>query len=100
MNKTDLIKSIDFMANFQLVADTVKDWKKKKPLPILDKISNALSSMYIHTVTLESNEWYYNKTIEEYRSDKLRAVERARKAEAKVIELEKELTKYKEVYGE
>lgn len=100
MNKTDLLKSIDFMSNFQLVADTVKDWNKKKPLPILDKISTALSAMYIHTVTLEGNEWYYNKTIQEYRTDKLRAVERARKAERRLEELEKELKKYKDVYGE
>ena len=99
MNKLNLLKSIDYMANFQLVSDTVLDWKKKKDMPILNKIARALSECYLYTNELERQEWYWNKSIEEYRKDKLRAVERARKAEKKVEELEKQIEHYKRILG-
>jgi hypothetical protein len=99
MNKVNLLKSIDYMASFQLVSDTIIDWKKKKDLPILHKMARALSECYLYTNELERQEWYWNKTIEEYRADKLRAIERARKAEKKVEELEKQLEHYKRILG-
>jgi hypothetical protein len=99
MNKVNLLKSIDYMANFQLVSDTVLDWKKKKDMPILNKMAMALSECYLYTNDLERQEWYWSKSIEEYREDKLRALERARKAEQKVQELEKQLEHYKRVLG-
>ena len=99
MNKVNLLKSIDYMSNFELISKTVIEWNKKKPLPILDKISRALSEMYLHTIGLENKEWYWNKSIEEYREDKLRAVERARKAEKKAEELEKQIEHYKRILG-
>jgi len=55
--------------------------------------------MYLHTIGLENQEWYWNKTIEEYRADKNRAIERARKAETKIAELEKQIENYKRVLG-
>lgn len=99
MNKVNLLKSIDYMANFQLVSDTVLDWKKKKDMPILNKMAMALSECYLYTNDLERQEWYWSKSIEEYREDKLRALERARKAEQKVQELEEQLEHYKRVLG-
>ena len=39
------------------------------------------------------------QTIEEYRADKLRAIKRARKAEAKIAELEKQIENYKRILG-
>tara|TARA_R100000278_G_scaffold40193_3_gene35427 strand:+ start:8857 stop:9120 length:264 start_codon:yes stop_codon:yes gene_type:complete len=87
------------MSNFELISKTVLEWNKKKPLPILDKMSRALSEMYLHTIGLENQEWYWNKTIEEYRTDKLRAIKRARKAETKIAELEKQIENYKRILG-
>ena len=68
-------------------------------MPILNKIARALSECYLYTNELERQEWYWNKSIEEYREDKLRAVERARKAEKKVEELEKQIEHYKRILG-
>lgn len=97
MNKVKLLKSIDYMSSFQLVSETILDWKKKKDMPILDRMAKALSECYFYTNELERQEWYWNKTIEEYRADKLRAVLRAREAEKKVEELEKRIEQYKRV---
>ena len=41
----------------------------------------------------------WEKSISEYRADKLRAIERARRAELKLEKVEKELQKYKLAYG-
>ena len=57
------------------------------------------TEMYLHTIELENQEWYWNKTIEQYRADKNRAIERARKAEIKIAELEKQIEHYKKVLG-
>ena len=46
------------MSNFELISKTVVEWNKKKPLPILDKMSRASSEMYLHTIGLENQEWY------------------------------------------
>ena len=43
----------------------------------------------------KQNELYHEESQAEYRSAKLRAIDRASKAEKKVQELEKELEKYK-----
>jgi hypothetical protein len=99
MNKTDLLKAIDYYGNFQLVSDTVIAWNKKKDMPILKKMARALSECYIYTNELERNQWYWNKEIEEARADKLRAIERARKADERIKELEEKIEHYKRVLG-
>ena len=48
---------------------------------------------YVHT--LITNERLYEQSLSEYRSDKIRAVQRAIEAETKLEELKKELDKYK-----
>ena len=46
---------------------------------------------YVHNII--TNERLYEQSLSEYRSDKIRAVERARIAEKKIEELEKEIVK-------
>ena len=48
---------------------------------------------YVHN--LISNERFYNDSLSEYRTDKIRAVERARKAEDEVKGLQEEIQKLK-----
>ena len=51
---------------------------------------------------IKTNELYFNHTVNEYRADKLRAIQRAMNAEKKINELEKEILKLKnkiKVYG-
>lgn len=95
MNKVQNLKSIEYMANFQTMADTLLEWNKIKPTETVREMIAALNSSLFYTHELETNQYYWEKSIEQYRADKLRAVERARAAEKKVEELEKELAIYK-----
>jgi seryl-tRNA synthetase len=99
MEKIKLLKEIEFSNNFELVSTKLLEWKKRKPTPELNKLIKAVTDWYVYTFELQTNEGFRNKIIEEYRGDKLRAIERARKSEAKVEDLEKELNKYKIAYG-
>lgn len=99
MKKIQNLKTIQFSNDFEIVSSRLLDWKKKKPVPALDEMIAAVTSWYSYTHELETNEWYREKIIEEFRADKLRAIERARKAEKKLAEVEEELKKYKIAYG-
>ena len=46
---------------------------------------------------MQRDRFIHNKIVEEYRNDKLRAVQRARKADSKVDKLEKEISKLKQL---
>ena len=52
---------------------------------------------YVHNMIIEQK--HYDTSISEFRSDKNRAIIRAREAELKVEKLEKKLKEYKSVYG-
>lgn len=99
MKKIKNLKSLQFSNDFEIISTRLLEWKKRKPIPELDELIEAVLSWYTYTFELENNEWYRDKIIEEYRADKLRAIERARKAEEKLDKVEKELEKYKIAYG-
>lgn len=95
MRKLQNLKSIEYMANFETMAQTLLEWNKVKPTEKVKEMIAALNGSLFYTHELETNQYYWEKSIEQYRADKLRAVERARAAEKKVEELEKELAVYK-----
>ena len=87
--KINNLKEIEYMTAFNLVGEHIIKGHNSKPK------SEALNSMYeswrdvgFYVHNLMDNERHYNQSMEEYRSDKLRAVIRARVAEEKIIELE------------
>ncbi len=55
----------------------------------------ALAEIAGYVNNLESNENMRNKIISQYRADKIRAINRAQRAEEKIEELEKEVSAYK-----
>tara|TARA_Y100000114_G_C11578654_1_gene239960 strand:- start:295 stop:594 length:300 start_codon:yes stop_codon:yes gene_type:complete len=99
MRKVENLKSLEFSNNFSLISQTLLKWKRAKSLPLLDDLIKAVTSWFIYTHELETNKYYYEKIIEEYRSDKNRAVSRARISEEKLEKIKKELDKYKKAYG-
>ena len=99
MRKVENLKSLEFSNNFSLISQTLLKWKSAKSLPLLDDLIKAVTSWFIYTQELETNKYYYEKIIEEYRSDKNRAVSRARLSEEKLEKVKKELDKYKKAYG-
>jgi len=99
-NKINNIREAEYYGNFNTIGEKIIKWRKAKPK------NKELNEMYFcwqdvgfYVHNLITNERLYEQSISEYRSDKIRAVERARKAEQKIEELEKELQKYKTLYG-
>lgn len=99
MRKIQNLKSIQFSNDFAIISSQLLEWNKKKPIPAITKMIEAVNSWFFYTHELESTQWHWEKSIEQYRSDKLRAVQRARRAEERLQKVEQELNKYKQTYG-
>jgi hypothetical protein len=96
------LKHINYLNNFDIIANTLLEWQDKKPTKTVNDLMGVLIDINYYITEIYTNELYFNHTISEFRADKLRAVERARKAEEKINELEKQIIKLKkkiEVYG-
>jgi phage terminase large subunit-like protein len=89
------LKHLKYLANFDIIANTFLDWQEKKPNDTVEKLMGSLIDINYYITEIYKNELYYNESLNEYRSDKLRAIERAQKAEKKVEELEQEILKLK-----
>ena len=89
------LKHLKYLANFDIIANTFLDWQEKKPNDTVEKLMGSLIDINYYITEIYKNELYYNESLNEYRSDKLRAIDRAQKAEKKVEELEQEILKLK-----
>lgn len=94
--KISNLKEAEYYTNFNLVGEYIVKARQAKPEN--DAINNMYYAwqelgFYVHNLIV--NERLYEQSLSEYRSDKIRAVVRARTAEEKVIELEKELKELK-----
>ena len=98
--KINNLKEIDYYSNFNLVGEYIIKWKKLKEdsKPLNDMyFAWQQIGFYVHNMIIEQK--HYDTSISEYRSDKNRAIIRAREAELKIEKLEKKLKEYKSVYG-
>lgn len=89
--KIDLLKSIEYSNDYEMISSIFLEWQKKKPTETLDKMIEAFNRMYFFTFNMEESVRYMRKIVSEYRADKIRAVERARKADKRIEELEEKL---------
>lgn len=98
--KINNLKEVEYYGNFNLVGEYIIKSKKAKPdsQPIKD-MYNSWQQIGFYVHNLIYNERLYEQSLKEYRSDKLRAVVRARKADEKIEDLKRELDKYKTLYG-
>jgi len=92
--KLNNIKELEYYTNFNLIGEHIIKNKKLKPE------NQALNDMYyawqevgFYVHNLISNERAYEQSLSEYRSDKTRAVIRAREAESKIAELQRKIDK-------
>ncbi|MCH1614039.1 MAG: hypothetical protein L7S72_12175 [Flavobacteriales bacterium] len=92
--KIETLKDIEYQGNIQLLANIILDAIKKKETDKLKKMSEAISNIAFYVNSLQLDRWGYNKSIDDYKSQKNRAIERARKAEEKIEKLEVELKKF------
>ena len=92
--KLNNIKEFEYYTNFNLIGKHIIKNKKLKPE------NQALNDMYyawqevgFYVHNLISNERAYEQSLSGYRSDKIRAVIRAREAESKIAELQRKIDK-------
>lgn len=81
-NKAENLKEMEYYANFNLVGELLILLKRQNPEDT--RYINAVEAMteigfYVNNLIM--NQRYHDKAISEYRADKIRAVERARRAE-------------------
>ena len=94
--KLNNIKEGEYYGNFNLVGEHIIKSKNLKPKnKALNEMYYAWQEVGFYVHTLIGNERLYNDSLSEYRSDKIRAVERARVADDKVKALEEEIQKLK-----
>ncbi len=94
--KLHLIKETEYYSDFNLVGELIIKAKKAKPdsEPVI-KMYQCWQRIGLYVHSLISEREHIETIISNYRADKLRAVSRARIADAKVAKLEKEIKKLK-----
>lgn len=92
--KINNLKDLQYFGNIQFLCEVVLEAIKKKETDKLKEMSRALTEITFYVNNLQTDRMMYDKSMSEYRTDKNRAVERARKAEKKVEELQEELKKF------
>ena len=88
--KFNALEDVELNTNLLIIQEITAKWYKARPDNLdLKLLKDAVLKITQITNKLSYEKSLYYKTIEEYRADKLRAIERARRAE-------QELLKYRE----
>jgi transcription initiation factor TFIIIB Brf1 subunit/transcription initiation factor TFIIB len=98
--KINLLQSIEYSNNFELIGNTLLKWNKRKKNSEVTELIKAVNQNYFYTHQLEMKQDTVDEIVSEYRLAKNRAVLRARKAESRVQELETLVQKYKDILGD
>ena len=94
--KLEVMEDIQLTSNLLTLQANVLEWVKAKPdNKKLNEVCSAVVKISFTCNKLQLEKNNYHIAMQEYRHDSLRAVERARKAEDKITELEKQLAIYK-----
>ncbi len=93
-NKMELIKELEYLTNYETIGNKLIQWGKQSDNKDIKLFKTCLAEIGIYVAHLEYERKTYDKTIESYRSDKIRALERARRVEKELEEANKIVKKY------
>tara|TARA_R100001509_G_scaffold162167_1_gene133121 strand:- start:1491 stop:1823 length:333 start_codon:yes stop_codon:yes gene_type:complete len=83
--KLDNLKDMQYLTNSEVVNNILLDWQKSHPAnDKLETLINAVIQIHFYVQELQNDRHLLMLSIDEYKSDKLRAIDRARKAESKL----------------
>ena len=83
--KLDNLKDIQYLTNAEIANNILLEYQKKnRTNEKLETLINAVVQIHFYVTELQNDRHLLMLSIDEYRADKLRAVERARKAESKL----------------
>jgi len=90
----ELIKELEYVTNYQTLGNKLMKWGKESNNEDIKLCKGCLAEIGIYVAHLEYERRTYEKTIQSYRSDKVRALKRARRVEAELNEANKIVIKY------
>lgn len=94
--KTDNLLHIEYLAHSEILNGRILEWSKARPNnEELKQCVEAALKIAFYVNRLDMDRETYNKVISDYRLRSTRSIERARRAESRIEELEKELAVYK-----
>lgn len=94
--KFDNLDDLKLTNSLLIMQENVSNWCKAKPEnKQLKEVREALLNVTFITNKLQLDRGNYHLAIDQYRSQSIRSIERARKADERIAELEKELAVYK-----
>ena len=90
--KFEVMEDLELTSNLLIIQQNVFDWCKAKPdNKKLNEVCDAVVKISFTCNKLQLEKNNYHIAMKEYRHDSIRAIERARKAEDRIEELEQEL---------
>ena len=90
----ELIKELEYVTNYETLGNKLIKWGKQSNNEDIKLCKDCLAEIGIYVAHLEYERRTYEKTIESYRSDKVRALKRARRVEEELNEANKIVIKY------
>ena len=92
IKKLEVMEDIQLTTNLLTLQSNVLEWVKAKPdNKKLNEVCDAVVKISFTCNKLQLEKNNYHIAMQQYRHDSIRAIERARKAEDRIEELEKEL---------
>jgi|TARA_R100001509_G_C4751461_1_gene176547 hypothetical protein len=83
--KLDNLKDMQYLTNAEIANNILLEWQKNHSTnDKLETLINAIVQIHFYVTELQNDRHLLMLSIDEYRTDKLRAIERARKAESKL----------------
>jgi hypothetical protein len=80
--KIDRVKDAELNSDLAFIIEQLGEWSKKSPKnESLNKLIKAFMNCYSIMQSYQTDRQMYHKALSEYRSDKLRALDRAKRSE-------------------
>ena len=89
--KIDLLKDMEYIVDIDMLTNLVLNQIKKKETTTLTEMSKAIARIFFYVNSLQVDRRMYDKSMNQYREDKNRAVLRARKSDLELEKLRKEI---------
>ena len=94
--KFEVMEDLELTSNLLTIQANVLEWCKARPdNDKLNEVRDAIVRVSIIASKMQLEKGNYHLALEQYRHDSLRAIERARSAEGKIDEIQKQLDIYK-----
>ena len=82
------IEEYKYYTDFQEASDILQSWYKQNPTKDMRRLFNAFTDISVYVTQMQQRQRVYDEQLNKFRSAKLRAVERARRAEEKLNKIE------------